>query len=365
MPSEPTGAEHRTAVDIQSTSATERASFRKCRRQWFLTVVHRLDRQEGNVHTFLGTVYHAGLEAYYKAVKEGHSVVTAEERGFDAYQDAYDRDIQVIRAQLGFLWKVGEPAFREFAEMGIEMLANYFARERVNPVLDEIIAVEFRVHIDIIDKKGKKLGELSVQADVVGMKHGELTVVDHKTASREPNIAHLDLDDQLSAEVYSWWKHSGNFPTQAVYNVSLKKRFGKPERLKDKKDGTPKLSKAKGQGTTHALYIETLDELGLDHGEYADILAHFKQIDESGSNPLFIRDTTFRTPEQMAAFERDLFQEFRDMQAVGKEPERAYPNPTPDNCKFCSVREVCTTIQDDGDVAAIIQAGYIVGDPRR
>lgn len=365
MPSEPTGLEHLTPLVIESTSATERAGFRKCRRQWFLTVGHRLDPQEGNVHFFLGTVYHAGLEAYYKAIQEGIDHDGAAALALDAYQEAYDRELDVIKAQLGFLWKVGEPAFREFGEMGMDMLQNYLERERVNPLFDQVLAVEVRVNVPIRRKRGRAIGTLSVQTDVVGMKDGELAVADHKTASREPNIAHLDIDDQLSAEVFAVWMDGGKFPTRAIYNVSMKKKVGPPERLKDKKDGTPKLSKAKGQGTTYALYVQALDELGLPHDDYQDILAHLRAVDESGDNPLFVRDTTFRTPGQMAAFQADLYEEFRDMREVGKDPRRAYPNPTPDNCKWCPVRVICTTIQDGGDVESVIKGGFIVADPRR
>lgn len=366
MTAEPTGLEHATPVKITSTSATERGGFRKCRRQWLLTVVHRLDPQEGNVHLFLGTIYHAGLEAYYRALKDGASGYDADIAALDAFQEAYDRDIKVIEAQLGFLWQYGLPAFREMAELGMEMLQNYLERERLDPLLDDIYAVEFRVNVPIRSPKNRKVGILSVQADVVGMKDGVLTVVDHKTASREMPSAHLDLDDQLTAEVFSWWLHSGDMPEQAIYNVSYKKAAGPPRTLeKPDKLGRPKLSKSKDQGTTYALYRAEIDRLGLDHADYGDILATLKAIEISGENPLFRRETVFRTPEQMEAFKRDLFHEWNDMRRVAAHPEQAYPNPTPDNCSRCDVRIICTTIQDDGDVGTIIRSGFVVGDPRR
>lgn len=363
---EPTGEEWRTPVKITSTSATERGGFRKCRRQWFLTTVHRLDQQEGNVHTFLGTIYHAGLEAYYRTLMDPAATDDdAEVAALDAFQDAYDRDIVTIEKQLGFLWQYGLPAFREMAELGMEMLQNYLERERLDPLFDEIIAVEFRVNVAIRSPKGRKVGVLSVQTDAVGRKDGILRVADHKTASRELPSAHLDLDDQLSAEVFSWWLHSNEFPTEAVYNVSYKKAASPPKQIKGSKTQPVKLSKDKSQGTTYELYRAEIDRLGLDPSDYGDILAHLKTIEISGENPLFRREVVFRTPEQMDAFGRDLYFEWLDMRQVAREPERAYPNPTPDNCGRCPVRIICTTIQDGGDVGTIIRSGYVVASPRR
>lgn len=366
MATDPTGEEWRTPVKITSTSATERAGFRKCRRQWFLGTVHRLDSNEGNVHFFLGNIYHSGLEAYYKAQKAGADPDDCGVAALDAYQDAYTDAIDVVTAQLGFLASIGVPAFKEAGELGFEMLQNYIDREKLDPLFDEVVAVEFRVNVAIRNPKGRRVGILSVQADVVGRKDGELKVADHKTASRVMPSSHLDLDDQLTAEVFAWWQASGEFPERAVYNVSYKKRVGPPEILKKPdKQGRPKLSKSKSQATTAELYRQAIIEHHLDPAEYADILATLEERERNGEDTLFRREEVFRTPGQMDAFERDLFYEWSDMKRVAAHPEQAYPNPTSMNCGGCPVRAICTTIQDGGDVAAIIQAGYIVADPRR
>lgn len=365
MPTEPTGLEHVTPVNIMDTSATERAGFRKCRRQWFLTVVHRLDPEEGNPHFFLGTLFHAGLEGYYHAIKSGATHEVAAEIGCTAYEKLYHIELDKIRKQLGFVWSVAEPMWKDTGDLGFEMLQNYFDAELHNPLFDEVISVEFRVNVAIRSPKGRRVGWLSVQADIVGRKDGLLKVVDTKTRSRAINSAHLDIDDQLSAEVFSWWKHSGEFADKAVYNVAYKKVARPPKQIKGTKAEPVRLSKAKDQGTTYELYRAEIERLGLDKGPYVEILAHLKQLDDNGENVFFEREETFRTPDQMEAFERDLYWEFKDMKEVAKHPERAYPNPSEMNCGGCPVRTVCFTIQDGGDVSAIIKAGYVIGDPRR
>lgn len=368
MAGEPTGREHLTPVKITDTSATERAGFRRCRRQWFLTTVHRLDPQEGNPNFFLGNLVHKALEVYYKAIQEGKPHDEAVDLALDGYQDKFDADLEVVKEQLGggFFWRQGEPAWRDIGALGFEMVQNYLAAEEVNPIFDEIVSVEVRVNVPIRNPKTRRrIGWLSVQTDLVGRKDGELCTADHKTASREPSIAHLDIDDQLTAEAFAVWLDSGEFPTKTVYNALMKRRFGPPEELKPKKDGTRKFSKSKSQATTATIYRATLREAGLTEEGYEDILAHLDAVEAAGESKLFVRDESFRTPGQLAAFERDLFHEFRDMRDVAANPEKAYPNPRPENCGRCPVRAICTTIQDDGDVEAIIKGGFIVADPRR
>ena len=366
MPTDPTGREHLTPVKITDTSATERAGFRKCRRQWFLTTVHRLDPQEGNPNFFLGNLVHKALEVYYKSVQDGHTHDIAVDRALTAYQDKFDADMAEVQSQLGFFWQQAEPAWREVGELGFAMAQNYLDAEEANPIFDEIVSVEVRVRVPIRNPKTRRrIGWLSVQTDLVGRKDGELCTADHKTAAREPSIAHLDIDDQLTAEVFAVLLDGGEFPTRAVYNVLMKRAFGPPKELKPKKDGTRKFSKAKDQATTAALYRETLAEAGLTEDGYEDILSHLQAVEDAGESKLFIRDWSFRSPEQITAFERDLFHEFRDMRRVAAHPEEAYPNPRPEFCRYCPVRAVCTTIQDDGDVEAIIKGGFVVGDPRR
>jgi hypothetical protein len=358
--SDATGLEPVTPVKIKSTSATERAGFRKCRRQWLLSTVHRLDPQSGNVNFFLGNCYHAGLEGYYRMQMAGGLVDDREVAALDEYQDRFDSELAKVKSQLGFLFAVGEQAFRQAGELGLEMLQNYLERERDDPLLDEVIAVEFRVNVAIRNSRGSKVGVLSVQADVVGKLDGELRVVDHKTASSTMPSAHLDLDDQLTAEVFAWWQATGDFPEKAVYNVAMKKAPKPPALLK-----SGKLSKAKNQTTTARLYREEIASRGLNVADYLDFLVMLDEREASGEDKLFRREEVFRTPGQMAAFERDLYEEWRDMRAVAAHPERAYPSPASMSCSHCPVRAICTTIQDGGDYAAVIQAGYVVADPRR
>lgn len=367
MPTDPTGQEHLTPVSIRDTSATERASFRRCRRQWFLSVVQRLQSVDGNQNFWFGTLIHGALEEYYQAQLEGDAHDRRAERAMLRYGVEYVDSLKPMADFLGFLWERVLPEYEALGNLGVEMLEAYFERERKYPLVDEVVEVERRVYVPIRSRSGQVVGRLSVRTDVVGRRSGDLVVVDHKTASREMSASQLDLDDQLTAEVYSVWKtrEDGEFPEEAIYNVLMKKVPKPPKELKPAKDGTRKLSKDKTQLTTYDMYASAIRDMGLDPAEYADILQVLYDQEQSSESPFFRRDHVLRSPAQMAAFEDNLYQEWRDMRMVAGDPQRAYPNPSPFSCPSCPVRLVCTTINDDGDVAAIIKAQYVVGDPRR
>lgn len=370
---EVTGQEHVTPVKIKSVSATERAAFRKCRRQWFLATVQRVQTMEGNQNYWLGTLVHRGLEVYYRWRLENPTVgprdpamAQAATAALEAYEAAYTESLKPFEEFLEFLWPRVEPTYRELGELGFDMLAGYFASEVENPIFEEIVEVERRLFVPIRNpRNGRKAGTLTVQTDLVGRNGGRLGVADHKTAAREMSSAQLDLDDQLSAEAFAVWLSRGEFPDDVIYNVLLKKAPRPPKQLKPGKNGKIKLSKDMSQGATYALYVDEIRRLGLEVGDYADVLLALREQERSGESQFFRRETTFRTPAQMAAFEANLFYEWKDMAAVALHPERAYPNPSPFNCPSCPVRLICTTIQDDGDVEAILKATYMIADPRR
>lgn len=362
---EPTGNEPWTPVKIKATSATERASFRKCRRQWFLTIVHRLESVEGNPNFWIGNLIHTGLEVYYRAQQNGLPHAARVELAMPAYQRAYDESLIPVREALGFLFPMAEDTYHDLGALGWKMLEGYFEREEHEPIFDEIVQVEHRLFVPIRDARGRAVGKLAVRTDLVGRRGDRLAVADHKTTGAKLAASMLDIDDQLSAEVYAVWKSLGEFPTEALYNALLKKAPGPPkENLPDKKTGRRKLSKAKDQPTTVALYLEEIARLGLDRADYEDILAILAEREASGESDYFYREATFRTPGQMRAFEENLYQEWLDMRGVAAHPERAYPSPSLFSCPSCPVRQVCFSMMDGGDAGAIIRNELTVVEPR-
>jgi hypothetical protein len=358
---EPTGLEHVTPVKLRAVSATERASFRRCRRQWFLTQAHRLESAgEVNENFWLGELVHSALEDYYAAQREGLDEAAREAAALSAYDAAAGEAVGKVREEMGAVWSYAKAHWEELRDKGRAMAEAYLAREREDPLVDEVVEVEVRRFIPIRDPRGRAVGKLSVRTDLVGRRDGVLCTVDHKTASSKMPKAQLDIDDQLTAEAYIVWRDLGEFPEQVGYNALLKKVPAPPKRLKDGKGGMPKLSRDRDQPTTFELYMDEIGRLGLDEEDYREHLDWLLEREW----PFGYREWTFRTPGQMASFEANLYQEFRDMRAVAADPARAYPNPSHFACPSCPVRAVCTAMMDGSDAGHLISTQYQVADPR-
>lgn len=351
-------------VDLRETSVTERADFRVCRRRWFLNTVKRLVPSGGVPHFWFGNLMHYALEHYYLGQKDGDA--DPEQYAREAF-DLYVRDsLADISLELGFLWDSAADEYNDMVGMGRGMLEGYFLMERETGGIGKVIEVERRYKVPIRSLNGRALPRsplLTGRFDLlVERDNGDIWVVDHKTAASRHNSAHLDLDDQLTGYAYVYWRATGKIPRGQVYNVLLKKVPGPPKRLKDAKDGTPVLSRDKAQATTYSYYRAELRKLGLPLRDYADILDFLK---DRGWQDYFIQEGVFRNARQLAVFEQNLFYEWMDMRDVARHPDKAYPAPSAISCPGCPVKLICATMQDAGDVDAIIEGNFTVAEERR
>lgn len=364
MVSEPTGHEPWTAVDLRATSVTERAAFRRCRRQWLLSAVHRLRGVGANTNFRFGEAIHAGLERWYQDA-QGDLVAMGpkirRERSLEAYWSSWEEWAADVRDELGGLWDDARSEVEEWGMTGEGMLTTYYDRDEAAP-LGEVVEVEVRHRVPILDprtgKPTRPRAWLNFRLDLVTRKaNGQTRVVDHKTAGSKHRSSQLDLDDQLTGYTYCWWRLTGDWPEDAVYNELIKK-VAKPPRLIKK--GTA-LSQDKSQSTTYDLYRQAIRDHGLPYADYAEIL---KALKSRGWEEFFSQEGVFRTTGQIAEFERNLYEEWRDMRAVARAPERAYPSPSMFNCPGCGVRAICQAMMDQGDAGAIIRDQYVVGEER-
>lgn len=348
-------------VDLRETSVTERADFRQCRRKWFLGTVKRLQPHGGAPHFWFGNLIHYALEHYYLGGMEGDTIEEREEYGREAYEHYLKDSLGDVRDELGFLWESAKDEYDAMADMGRSMLNGYFLMERETGGFGKVVAVEERYRVPIRTASGRVFPgrpELTGRFDLIVEKpDGTLWVIDHKTAGSKHNSGYLDMDDQLTGYAYVYWRATGTFPRGQVYNVLLKKAPGPPRLLKNNT-----LSTAKDQNTTYSLYLKEIKRLGFDRRDYSEMLAYLK---DKGWGDFYIQEGVFRNVAQLKQFEKNLAFEWRDMRTVAKNPEEAYPSPSSFNCPSCPVKMICATMQDGGDVEAIIEAQFTVAPERR
>jgi hypothetical protein len=361
MTAEATGQEHITPVRLAETSVTERATFRKCRRQWFLAVVHRLRPRGGvNENFWLGELVHAALQAYYEHDETAHGChrercADAAREALDTYARRANEAMVEVQAEAGFLWEQVEEHWAALDELGHDMVKGYIRFDRESGGLGQVEAIEQRYRVRIPRTRD---GVLSLRVDlVVVTASGRRIVVDHKTAASRPSESLHDIDDQFTAYFWGYQKATGEKVDRVTRNVLLKRPPMPPKLVKNGKA----LSVDRRQATTYELFLEAIKANGFSRADYAE---HLEWLASRGYEDFYVRQTTIRSRGQLAEFEANLAEEWRDMRAVAAQPRRAYPNVSPFTCPSCPVRAICTTMMDRGDVSAVIRSGYIIGDER-
>lgn len=351
------------------TTVTERGDFRSCRRRWHLGTVERLapkDRVFWNL--IFGNCMHSALEAYYKNKFDLYKAQSAFVRAWnkedavlqETYMGLYSHGIDVEWAE-----------YRVKAELMLEYYHIYDRQSdwwKGTEILE--VAVETREFVDILnpyelDADGETPHQieghplLSGKIDLVLKRKDGIHIWDHKTAASAYDARALDVDDQLTGYNYIWWRHTGEVPKSSSYNALIKSPPSPPRILKD-----GSISKAKDQRTTYDIYRVEMKRLGIPHNDpdYDEIL---NVLQEKGWSQFFLRDTLMKTEEEMVSFERRLYNEYQDMQdAIANPEDRAYPNPSQQNCPGCAVVPICQTMEEQGDVEGVVENMYVVSPPR-
>lgn len=353
---EPTGHEPTTSHRFRDTSATERQTFKECRRSWLLQYGHRLGKAEGHPPFMFGQAMHEALAQFYESLKDGRTFKKASARALVQWPQAWKSQCDDVEEEIGKVPSYVKDAWAEDEAMGLNMLENYLVHEKDDPVVAEILEVERRFEVPIL-VKGRVIGYLSCQLDVLGRdEQGQLVVVDHKTASSKPNLNLLDMNDQMTAYIWGVRQETGEDVRIAIYNALLKKRTHPPAVLKN---GT--LSLNKQALVTYEGFREAITAHGLRINDYSEHLSWLRD------NPpdLLVRDRTRRVLTQLDEWEANLVREITDMRRVAARPEMAYPSPSAMRCGSCAVQTICRTMMERGDHESIIRNGYRILPPRR
>lgn len=347
------------------TTATERGSFRDCRRRWYLENIELLEPSGSAAWNLMfGSVVHEALDAYYRNQRDVDMAV-------DAFNTAWEVDDKRLAHDYGGLYSQGiEQEWYDHKIKGQTMLKYYDQHDRQSNFFDTVVevglgfdawrqnvTVEERQFVEILGWDGEATGDLlSGRIDLVVKRPDGLWIVDHKTAASAPAWRALELDDQLTAYCYIFWRITGNVPRGALYNVLLKDPPKPPRVLRD---GT--LSKAKDQRTTFDLYVAAIQELGQPLADYEEFLNF---LAEKGWNTFFPRDGMNRNIHEIRNFERQLAAEREDMKRALSDERYRYKNANQRTCSMCSVVSICQAMEDGSDVEAVKEQMYQKKQPR-
>lgn len=342
------------------TSVTERASFRTCRRSWYLEVIaHLQHKDQVQWNLIFGECIHSALEYYYRGNKRDLKAALR------AFKRAWTKEDDRLRELYSALYHYGISEEWENYKSKGELMLEYYHTYDQQAAFDwdrviQVVNVESRLWADILDLDGNHqegLPLLSGRPDLIVERSDGIWIVDHKTAASPYDARALDIDDQLTGLCYLWWRNTGQVPRGAIYN-GLIKDPPKPPRLIS--EGT-KLSQDKSQRTTYDLYLKAIQENGFERADYTEMLEY---LHEKGWNQFFVRDGLEFNMEQLESFEKRLYYETEDMKRCVEEPVWAYPNPTQRTCPGCPMIALCQTMEEQGNEEYLREQMYEIAEPR-
>lgn len=324
---------------------SDRTSFRRCRRKWNWSYVHRGNREarrRGNP-LWLGSAFHFAMEDFH-----GYNQFGKPSEAIKAYAKA-------TRAVPGGKDSVPED-WEELTDLGVRMLdyySDYWLKLR-DPLKTFVYQgkpqVEVRFEIDIpFDASTYGFDRVVYQGTfdrVVEDEYGRLWILDYKTA-KVFQTGHFDIDSQVST--YCWagnHLYDGRKIEGFIYQQHKKTLPSSPKFLKT----TRMFSTANNQSTSHPMYREAL--LGL----YGDIkrapaaniefLNNLAAEEGEGRDKYIRRDFLERGEAICRAQSNIILAEVSEMLNPNT---LLYPNPTRDCSWDCSFYQACVNMDNDMD----------------
>ncbi len=383
-------------MEIIPIHASDRGTFKQCRRRWDWSSPSRLNLRAKasvmgvNVPLWFGTGIHYALEQYYSPVLQrdpeeaflywydltwkGGTVTESE------LELSYDSDpipiknpdtLQVTWRVRGLQEVLPDPNKEEFElhrELGIKMMQFYKMYAQANDNF-AVIMVEHTFSIplgfDAVDPRDGKTKQVhargKMDAVVQDLETGQYGLIDHKTASSigEDYFEKLNKDDQVTTYLWAAEQeaklHDLPYKTAdfLIYQA-IRKAYPKPPSIT--KNGFPSIDRSK-ESTTAGMFKHACEHLGLNDwlSSNEKVKAYYQYLQDVGDDQFIVRTPVHRNKFEKMACGRHIFMEAQDML---NEPS-IYPNPTGNwSCLKCTFRAPCLSKDDGSDWESLIDNNY-------
>ena len=330
---------------------TERGTFRQCPRAWDIQAYGRqgLAPITPNRALHVGSAVHAALDANAKG-KDWRDALDIYVRAHPT--DAWESDVLHPNA------------------LAFGMVEHYFLRYGEDTPLRKLYYVDTEItlkvaipgfdpvrvmHTGTLDGIAVPLHVNPAAARDYIKDGGTYYIVDHKSYERSPNYDSLLVHDQFIDYCWMCWQTFGHPPEAVIYDGLKKKLPAVPKMLKNGSLSREWVS------TTAAVYRAALDELGLPHTEYHDLLARYDEAETREQTEFFTRFYLRYSNTMLRQFEKRLQVETEAMLLAHQLPHNdphLYPNFNALVCPSCRVKDICHGIEKGDDLAWIIKHGY-------
>lgn len=327
-------------------SVSDLVYFSGCRRKWLWGKTY-FPRYPIPAF-FLGNAVHDGLEAYYKTGGDSGKTLAAVEKKIDKILT------EVAHNTVEFGGDSANEEYEELADLARQMVINYMKCYELDYHLGTPIDVEARLRVIVPTPQWEYPSiTLSGRADLIFEDlQRDVWIMDHKTSSTySVGLPGLDVDEQLTAYMYLYWKKTGIVPKGVIYNILIKKTPKAPRILK-----SGELSQDKSQKTSYELYMKELQSRNLDPFKYEAILSGLK---EKGWSDYFFRERATRNEVELRSFEDRFMVKASEIAAIYRDPDIwAYPSPSTYQCNYCQYLSACKSKEDGGDAESILKVRF-------
>jgi len=346
-------------IRVFKLSTTERQEFKRCRRRWDYSSFSRQSIEPKRPATALwfGTGIHYALAEYYEKELDPGT----------AFEKWANEGIEAIRESQKGLWDDQLKELEDIRQLGVDMLDGYvtwasLADFKEGTGFKEVLLVEREFQVPIRDAEGNPLrftdgagqiwechlvGRLDM---IVQDFDGRLWVLDHKTSKDKLDPEILIMDDQMTIYLWAAQQIFGVPFEGCYYNVLRKKVPRVPPVLK-----SGGLSQAKDIDTTYEVYMQAIEDNGLNPDDYHKIL----DILQNKPNTFYQREKVRRNQHEIVIAGALLVGEAVDMLNA----PYIYPNPTWD-CKWdCDYKELCLATNRNDDVEWLREAMFQTREP--
>jgi hypothetical protein len=389
--------------DIIPIHASDRGTFKKCRRKWDWSSPMRnnlqpkVEMQGIYFPTWFGSGVHYALAQYYNPVLKRDPVETfnwwwdlqmyggevvgdqqldlvydRKPQHTGAYLETEDNPIYKVRGLYELLPSYNDEEFEEHKDLGIGMLIFYkeYAEEHDNFV---VICEEHTFSVPVTDDSGNVLRTIDIRdgrekevhirgtqdAIIQEQEYGKFGILEHKTAARIDEDYHrkLEKDEQCTTYMYAGEREAREFGLEyeriffVLYNA-LRKTYPKPPT--PTKNGLFSINRQM-ESTTSRMLHEYIARNSLEVVVESDekLQAYVDYVERQGDRQFIERNYVHRNRAEIESCGERIFAEVSDM----LDPNlRIYPNPTGEySCLNCIFRAPCIARDDGSDWKVLLE----------
>lgn len=339
-----------------NVSVSDINSYLRCRRAWDISSSNRQSLR-----------HKVTPKIFFVIGSAVHEAIDAQAHGDDPYEffeeyvsrERADRKAAYEEAVGSSPWRAEMEEFEDSVNLARSLVAQYFSHYSIENPLEQqrlkYVATEVPFSIPL-ETGDTFVGTWDGVATDIATE-STFYLVENKTAGRKPNMEIFGKSNQVRGYAWAFRTITGVQPAGLLYNGIMKRLIKEPKRLK-----SGALSVDKNQSTTLSMFLKEMQRGGDHPDKYTDYLTFLAEREANGDDRFFYREIFHPTNTELDHWHDDVLEpvveEMHDTLGVNNYLP-IIPNYT--SCDGCLVSDICTAMDQNEDVDAVVSARYEVG----